>query len=111
MPTLNRQYEGVANQATFYTPAKDKRGLHAESKTSDENLPRVFIIGDSISVGYTQDVIHSLQNRAFVTRAKANCGDTNRGLDATGHLAWGYQVGFDPLQLGACMIFATATQR
>ena len=82
MPTLNRQYEGVANQATFYTPAKDKRGLHAESKTSDENLPRVFIIGDSISVGYTQDVIHSLQNRAFVSRAKANCGDTNRGLDA-----------------------------
>ena len=56
--------------------------MHAESKPSNNNLPKVFIIGDSISIGYTQDVIHSLQDRAFVSRAKANCGDTNRGLSA-----------------------------
>ena len=82
MPTLNRQYQGGANQAKFYTPAKDQKGMHAETKPSDQDLPKVFIIGDSISIGYTQDVIHSLQNRAFVSRAKSNCGDTNRGLKA-----------------------------
>ena len=82
MPTLNRQYHGSASQVKFYTPARDANGMHAESKPSDQNLPKVFIIGDSISIGYTQEVIHSLKNRAFVSRAKANCGDTNRGLSA-----------------------------
>ena len=82
MPTLNRQYQGGASQAKFYTPLKDKQGMHAESKPSDKKLPKVFLIGDSISIGYTQDVIYSLQDRAFVNRAKSNCGDTNRGLSA-----------------------------
>jgi hypothetical protein len=42
----------------------------------------VLLIGDSISIGYTPEVIHHLRDKAFVSRAKANCGDTKRGLSA-----------------------------
>lgn len=44
------------------------------------NLPRVLILGDSISIGYTKPTIERLKGIAIVERAKANCGDTNRGL-------------------------------
>lgn len=46
----------------------------------DPNLPRVLIIGDSISIGYTKPTIELLKGVANVERVKANCGDTNRGL-------------------------------
>ena len=42
-------------------------------------MPNVLIIGDSISIGYTQPVIDLLKGKANVQRAKANCGDTVRG--------------------------------
>jgi len=82
MPTANLKYSGSKKNSSFYTPARDAHGIHAESKPSDQDLPRVFLIGDSISIGYTPEVIHQLQDKAFVSRAKANCGDTNRGLAA-----------------------------
>ena len=82
MPTANLKYTGSKKNSSFYTPARDTHGIHAESKPSDQDLPRVFLIGDSISIGYTPEVIHQLQDKAFVSRAKANCGDTNRGLAA-----------------------------
>lgn len=47
---------------------------------ADSNLPRVLIIGDSISIGYTKPTIELLKGVANVERVKANCGDTNRGL-------------------------------
>lgn len=43
-------------------------------------LPRVLLIGDSISIGYTLPVRRLLQGRANVHRAPENCGDTARGL-------------------------------
>ncbi|MDG1131342.1 MAG: hypothetical protein P8N21_01485, partial [Opitutales bacterium] len=82
MPTANLKYNGSRKNSSFYTPARDAHGIHAESKPSGKDLPRVVLIGDSISVGYTPEVIHQLQDKAFVSRAKANCGDTNRGLAA-----------------------------
>ncbi len=82
MPTANLKYTGSKKNSSFYTPARDTHGIHAESKPSDQDLPRVFLIGDSISIGYTPEVIHQLQDKAFVSRAKANCGDTLRGLAA-----------------------------
>lgn len=51
-----------------------------QSARQDPNLPRVLIIGDSISIGYTKPTIERLKGIANVERAKANCGDTNRGL-------------------------------
>lgn len=43
-------------------------------------LPRVLLIGDSISIGYTLPVRARLQGRANVHRPPENCGDTARGL-------------------------------
>jgi len=82
MPTANLKYKGSKKTSSFYTPAWDAKGIHAESKPSDNDLPKVFLIGDSISIGYTPEVIHHLRDKAFVSRAKANCGDTKRGLSA-----------------------------
>lgn len=64
----------------FYTPEKDKSGLTAETNFA-EDLPKVFLIGDSISGGYTKGVIESLQGECNVSRAPDNCGDTRRGLE------------------------------
>jgi acyl-CoA thioesterase-1 len=46
----------------------------------DEKLPRVLIIGDSISIGYTQVVREQLNGRATVNRIPGNSLDTRYGL-------------------------------
>src|SRR5579862_6853691 len=43
-------------------------------------LPRVLLIGDSISIGYTLPVRALLKGRANVVRPPLNCGMTDRGL-------------------------------
>lgn len=43
-------------------------------------LPRVLLIGDSISMGYTLPVREKLKDVANVHRPLENCGDTARGL-------------------------------
>ena len=43
-------------------------------------LPRMLLIGDSISIGYTLPVRALLKGRANVHRVLGNCGDTGRGL-------------------------------
>ena len=48
--------------------------------TDDPALPRVMLIGDSISIGYTVAARKALTGKANVHRPAANCGDTNRGL-------------------------------
>lgn len=46
----------------------------------DPALPRVLLIGDSISIGYTPDVRERLRGKANVHRIPANGGPTTRGL-------------------------------
>lgn len=46
-----------------------------------QGLPRVLLIGDSISMGYTLPVRKMLQGVANVHRPTENCGPTKRGLD------------------------------
>lgn len=46
-----------------------------------EDLPRILLIGDSISIGYTVDVRKSLQGSANVHRPLTNCGPTHKGLE------------------------------
>ena len=82
MHTATLTYSGSKKQQNFYTPARDIKGKSAQSKPSKNDLPKAFIIGDSISIGYTPEVVASLQDQVFVSRAKANCGDTSRGLAA-----------------------------
>lgn len=54
----------------------------------DPNLPRVLLIGDSISIGYTLHVREMLQGKAnvhrpFISPTKVwNCGPTTRGLES-----------------------------
>jgi acyl-CoA thioesterase-1 len=42
------------------------------------SLPRVLLIGDSVSVGYTQGVRDNLTGKANVQRAPTNCASSNR---------------------------------
>lgn len=48
--------------------------------TDTPGLPRVLLIGDSISMGYTLDVRAKLAGKANVHRPPENCGDTARGV-------------------------------
>ncbi len=47
----------------------------------DPTLPRVLLIGDSISIGYTLATRAALSGKANVHRAPTNCGPTSRGLE------------------------------
>ena len=46
----------------------------------DPNLPRVLLLGDSISIGYTVPVREALAGKVNVHRPAANCGPTTSGL-------------------------------
>lgn len=48
--------------------------------TDDPNLPRVLLIGDSISIGYTVDVRNLLKGKANVHRIPTNGGPTINGV-------------------------------
>ena len=63
--------EGAANRRAKgpFAPVEDRPGL-----------PRVLLIGDSISIGYTLPVRKLLAGKANVHRAPTNCGPTTRGL-------------------------------
>ena len=47
----------------------------------DPDLPRVLIIGDSISMGYTLDTRAMLKGEANLHRPPTNCGPTTKGLE------------------------------
>jgi lysophospholipase L1-like esterase len=47
----------------------------------DPKLPRILLIGDSISRGYTLPVRHALAGKANVHRAPENCGKSINGLE------------------------------
>jgi len=49
---------------------------------AEQRLPQVFLIGDSISLGYTEPVAKLLAGVCRMRRAPDNCGDTRRGLQA-----------------------------
>jgi len=51
-----------------------------ETITDDPNLPRVLLIGDSISMGYTVPVRNLLKGKANVHRIPENGGPTTNGL-------------------------------
>src|SRR5262245_3027271 len=45
-------------------------------------LPRVLVIGDWISIGYTLPLCEALKSKANVHRPAANCGPTSRGVQS-----------------------------
>lgn len=69
----------------FYLPIHKREKIAGRSNAWDfvqdaPNLPRVLLIGDSVSRGYTQAVRKVLAGKANVHRAPANCGPTASGL-------------------------------
>ena len=49
-------------------------------RSDSASLPRVLLIGDSISMGYTKPVTELLKGRAVVTRNRGNAAHTANGL-------------------------------
>jgi lysophospholipase L1-like esterase len=69
----------------FYLPLHKRDKIAGKSNAwdfvkDDPRLPRVLLIGDSVSRGYTQPTRKALEGKANVHRAPANCGPTASGL-------------------------------
>ncbi|QGJ69449.1 Acyl-CoA thioesterase-1 [Planctomycetales bacterium 10988] len=71
------------------TDTKQTRANRAQTKnaafaevTDNPSLPRVLLIGDSISIGYTTSVQKMLKGKANVHRIPTNGGPTIKGLDS-----------------------------
>ena len=71
---------GMAQQKQSQPPRQRVSPVFAPPE-DDPALPRVLLIGDSISIGYTLPVRAELAGKANVHRAPANCGPTSRGLE------------------------------
>ncbi|QDT99455.1 SGNH/GDSL hydrolase family protein [Gimesia aquarii] len=73
------------NLGSFYLPIYKKQKLAGrvtawDYVADDPQLPRILLIGDSVSRGYTLAVRKALAGKANVHRAPANCGPTATGL-------------------------------
>jgi hypothetical protein len=62
-------------------PARKEVNPVMQPIVDDANLPRVLLIGDSISIGYTLPVRKLLDGKANVHRVLTNCGPTTRGVE------------------------------
>ena len=80
-------WEKVLQQqlGNFYLPLHKRDKIAGKSNAwdyvnDDPKLPRILLIGDSVSRGYTQSTRKVLEGRANVHRAPANCGPTASGV-------------------------------
>ena len=87
LPADEQAWERVLqeNLGGFYLPIHMRQKLAGQSNAwdfvrDDPALPRVLLIGDSVSRGYTQAVRRALAGKANVHRAPANCGPTATGV-------------------------------
>ncbi|MBK8090589.1 MAG: SGNH/GDSL hydrolase family protein [Verrucomicrobiaceae bacterium] len=87
LPADQQAWERVLQSqlGSFYLPIHKREKVAGRSNAwdfvqDDPKLPRVLLIGDSVSRGYTQAVRKALAGRANVHRAPANCGPTASGL-------------------------------
>jgi len=91
LPPERRKWEEVldSNLGAFYLPGRQSDVLKGKPDAwdyveDDPKLPRVLLIGDSISRGYTLDTRAALSGKANVHRAPENCGPSTRGLKNLG---------------------------
>ena len=56
------------------------------AKCDSSSLPRVLLLGDSSSLGYTPFVQKKLEGKAFVTRPQCNCGPSEFYLRERGNI-------------------------
>jgi hypothetical protein len=64
------------NPIALFPPLSDPSEPAYVSPPAVSGLPRVLLLGDSISIGYTLPVRKLLANTATVHRPAANCGQT-----------------------------------
>ncbi len=74
------------NLGSFYLPIHQKEKVEGRANAwdyvvDDPALPRVLLIGDSVSRGYTMAVRRALAGRVNVHRAPANCGPAKMGVE------------------------------
>ena len=73
--------DAAGQQESQQKKQKQRRKNPAMQPVTDiEGLPRVLLIGDSISIGYTVPVREMLDGKANVHRPLTNCGPTTNGL-------------------------------
>ncbi len=85
---FNQQFAAVKSEETTRTEATKKKVADAPKKanpslekiTDDPALPRVLLIGDSISMGYTLPVRKLLAGKANLHRIPVNGGPTTNGV-------------------------------
>lgn len=71
----------LAQGETKKKAARPKTQNPAMAKIEDvAGLPRVLLIGDSISIGYTVPVRQLMKGKANVHRPLTNCGPTTKGV-------------------------------
>jgi len=89
MTLLTLAFAGVGSaadnpQAPAKEPPATRRTRPAEAAyvavPDDPKLPRILILGDSISIGYTIPVRKLLEGKANVHRPADNCGPTTHGV-------------------------------
>ena len=87
LPADQQAWETVLEQnlGSFYLPIHKKEKIQGRSNAwdfvqDDPALPRVLLIGDSVSRGYTLAVRKAMTGKANVHRAPENCGPTANGL-------------------------------
>ena len=56
-------------------------GLIIVLSAGSDRIPRILIIGDSISIGYTPGVKEYYNDKAYVEHNQGNAGDSGRGLE------------------------------
>lgn len=87
LPPDQQSWESVLQSqlGAFYLPLHKRDKIAGRSNAwdfvqDDPKLPRVLLIGDSVSRGYTQATRTALAGKANLHRAPANCGPTASGL-------------------------------
>ena len=87
LPPEQQAWERVLqeNLGGFYLPLHKRDKIAGRSNAwdfvqDDPKLPRVLLIGDSVSRGYTQATRKALAGKVNVHRAPENCGPTANGL-------------------------------
>ena len=77
---MNRQFSFFILAVSLSICGVTRFAVAAEEAQDEGNLPRVLIIGDSISMGYTPFVAQMLKGKAYVEHPKQNCESTVVGL-------------------------------
>ncbi len=80
---LNLTSPGFAAEGAAKPAAAAKRAPDPALATIEDvpGLPRVLLIGDSISIAYTVPTRHLLRGKANVHRPPTNCSSTGHGLN------------------------------